>query len=100
MELTSPHRLGSGTSLPKRGLSLSHAEVPPGEKLKAGVGFLISPQLSAVMLDFTQVSKRVAFPNLQVRGEVHRGLLFVLMHTSEAAGSYQLAKRFTVLAVT
>ena len=60
--LTSTHSSGSGTQVLERGWTLSFAGVAPGERRRAGVGFLIAPRISACTLGFTSVDKMVVFP--------------------------------------
>ena len=57
--LTSTHSLGSGTSVLKRGWTSFYAGVFTGERRGAGVGSLIAPQLSANVLEFIPVDKRL-----------------------------------------
>ncbi|MDG2555341.1 reverse transcriptase domain-containing protein [Vibrio parahaemolyticus] len=64
--LTSTHSSGSGTLVLERGWTLSFAGVAPGERRRAGVGFLIAPRLSACTLGFTPVDERVASLRLRV----------------------------------
>ena len=64
--LTSTHSSGSGTQVLERGWTLSFAGVAPGERRRAGVGFLIAPRLSACTLGFTPVDERVASLRLRV----------------------------------
>ncbi|TWW59340.1 hypothetical protein D4764_06G0008700 [Takifugu flavidus] len=58
--LTSTHGKGSGTSLLERGWTLYHSGVADGERRRAGVAILVTPQLSACILEFTPVDERVA----------------------------------------
>ncbi|KAK3513258.1 hypothetical protein QTP70_009704 [Hemibagrus guttatus] len=53
------HSLGSGTQLLERGWTLFFSGVPHGERLWAGVGLLIAPQLSRHVLEFSPVNERV-----------------------------------------
>uniref|UniRef100_A0A8C6MDN2 Endonuclease/exonuclease/phosphatase domain-containing protein n=1 Tax=Nothobranchius furzeri TaxID=105023 RepID=A0A8C6MDN2_NOTFU len=64
--LTSTHSIGSGTQVLKSGWTLSFAGVAPGERQKAGVGFLLAPRLSACVLGFTPEDERVASLRLRV----------------------------------
>ncbi|TWW66954.1 hypothetical protein D4764_20G0009860 [Takifugu flavidus] len=68
--LTSTHSKGSGTSLLKRGWTLYHSGVADGERRRAGVAILVAPQLSACILEFTQVDERVASLRLRVGGRI------------------------------
>ncbi|TWW76582.1 hypothetical protein D4764_13G0012440 [Takifugu flavidus] len=56
--LTSTHSKGSGTSLLERGWTLYHSGVADVERQRAGVAILVSPQLSACILEFTPVDER------------------------------------------
>jgi len=60
VELTSTHSTGSGTKLLERGWTLYFSGVAQSVRRRAGVGILTSPQLSAAVLEFSQVNKRVA----------------------------------------
>uniref|UniRef100_A0A8C6K918 Endonuclease/exonuclease/phosphatase domain-containing protein n=1 Tax=Nothobranchius furzeri TaxID=105023 RepID=A0A8C6K918_NOTFU len=64
--LTSTHSIGSGTQVLERGWTLSFAGVAPGERRRAGVGFLLTPRLSACVLGFTPGDERVASLRLRV----------------------------------
>uniref|UniRef100_A0A8C6KWE7 Endonuclease/exonuclease/phosphatase domain-containing protein n=1 Tax=Nothobranchius furzeri TaxID=105023 RepID=A0A8C6KWE7_NOTFU len=64
--LTTTHSIGSGTQVLERGWTLSFAGVAPGERWRAGVGFLLVPRLSACVLGFTPGDKRVASLRLRV----------------------------------
>ena len=64
--LTLTHGLGSGTSLLERGWILFHSGVARGERHRAYVGILFTPQLCACTLGFTLVDKRVASLHLRV----------------------------------
>uniref|UniRef100_A0A8C6KQA6 Endonuclease/exonuclease/phosphatase domain-containing protein n=1 Tax=Nothobranchius furzeri TaxID=105023 RepID=A0A8C6KQA6_NOTFU len=64
--LTSTHCIGSGTRDLERGWTLYFAGVAPGERWRAGVGFLLAPRLSACVLGFTPGDKRVASLRLRV----------------------------------
>uniref|UniRef100_A0A8C6NR40 Endonuclease/exonuclease/phosphatase domain-containing protein n=1 Tax=Nothobranchius furzeri TaxID=105023 RepID=A0A8C6NR40_NOTFU len=64
--LTSTHSIGSGTQVLERGWTLSFAGVAPGERRRAGVGFLLAPRLSACVLGFTPGDERVASLRLRV----------------------------------
>uniref|UniRef100_A0A8C6LWU7 Reverse transcriptase domain-containing protein n=1 Tax=Nothobranchius furzeri TaxID=105023 RepID=A0A8C6LWU7_NOTFU len=64
--LTSTHCIGSGTRDLERGWTLYFAGVAPGERRRAGVGFLLAPRLSACVLGFTPGDKRVASLRLRV----------------------------------
>lgn len=64
--LTSTHSLGSGTRLLERGWTLHFSGVARGERRRAGVGLLISPQLSRHVLEFSPVNERVASLRLRV----------------------------------
>nr|XP_054603205.1 craniofacial development protein 2-like [Nothobranchius furzeri] len=68
--LTSTHSIGSGTQVLERGWALSFAGVAPGERRRAGVGFLLAPRLSACELGFTPGDERVASLRLQVGEQV------------------------------
>ncbi|KAK3517712.1 hypothetical protein QTP70_016085 [Hemibagrus guttatus] len=57
--LASTHSLGSGTELLERGWSLFFSGVPHSERRRAGVGLLITPQLSCHVLEFSLVNERV-----------------------------------------
>ncbi|KAK3515797.1 hypothetical protein QTP70_032936 [Hemibagrus guttatus] len=59
VRLASTHSLGSGTQLLERGWTLFFSGVPHGERRRAGVGFLIAPQLSPHVLEFSPVNERV-----------------------------------------
>ena len=64
--LTSTHSLGSGTQPLERGWTLHFSGVARGERRRAGVGLLIAPQLSRLVLGFTPVNERVASLHLRV----------------------------------
>ncbi|XP_070412102.1 uncharacterized protein [Nothobranchius furzeri] len=64
--LTSTHSIGSGTQVLERGWTVSFAGVAPGEKRRAGVGFLLAPRLSACVLGFTPRDEWVASLRLRV----------------------------------
>merc|ERR1712035_279511 len=64
--LTSTHSLGSGTQLLERGWTLHFSGVARGERRRAGVGLLIAPQLSCLVLGFTPVNERVTSLRLRV----------------------------------
>ena len=66
--LTSTHSTGSGTKLLERGWTLHFSGVAQGVRRQAGVGILTSPRLSAAVLEFSPVNKRVASMSLQVAG--------------------------------
>ncbi|KAK3556337.1 hypothetical protein QTP70_007103 [Hemibagrus guttatus] len=66
--LASTHSLGSGTQLLERGWTLFFSGVPHGERRRAGVGFLIAPQLSRQVLEFSLVNERVVSLRLQAGG--------------------------------
>ncbi|KAK3525086.1 hypothetical protein QTP86_014816, partial [Hemibagrus guttatus] len=63
--LASAHSLGSGTQLLERGWTLFVSGVPHGERCRAGVGLLISPQLSCHVLEFSPVNERVVSLHLR-----------------------------------
>ena len=83
--LTSTHSSGSGTQVLERGWTLSLAGVAPGERRRAGVGFLIAPRLSAGTLGFTPVDERVASLRLRV-GE--RVLTVVCAYAPNSSSEY------------
>ena len=64
--LTSTHSLGSGTLLLERGWTLHYSGVAHGGRRRAGVGLLIAPHLSRLVLEFTPVNERVASLRLRV----------------------------------
>ncbi|XP_070407391.1 craniofacial development protein 2-like isoform X1 [Nothobranchius furzeri] len=64
--LTSTHSIGSGTQVLERCWTRSFAGVAPGERRRAGVGFLLAPSLSACVLWFTPGHERVAYLRLRV----------------------------------
>uniref|UniRef100_A0A8C6MIB8 Endonuclease/exonuclease/phosphatase domain-containing protein n=1 Tax=Nothobranchius furzeri TaxID=105023 RepID=A0A8C6MIB8_NOTFU len=64
--LTSTHSIGSGTQVLERGWTLSFAGVAPGERWRAGVGFLLAPRLSVCVLGFTLGDERVASLHLRI----------------------------------
>ena len=67
--LTSMH--SSGTSLPERDwMTLIYAGVVQGERQRARVGLSIAPLLSANVLEFTPVDKRVATMRLWLGEQV------------------------------
>uniref|UniRef100_A0A8C6KHB6 Endonuclease/exonuclease/phosphatase domain-containing protein n=1 Tax=Nothobranchius furzeri TaxID=105023 RepID=A0A8C6KHB6_NOTFU len=66
VRLTSTHSIGSGTQVLERGWTLSFAGVAPGERRRAGVGFLLAQRLSACVLGFTPGDERVASLHLRV----------------------------------
>nr|XP_054587806.1 uncharacterized protein LOC129153071 [Nothobranchius furzeri] len=68
--LTSTHSIGSGTQVLERGWTLSFAGVAPGERRRAGVGFLLAQRLSACVLGFIPGDERVASLRLWVRERV------------------------------
>ncbi|XP_033846511.2 trace amine-associated receptor 1-like [Periophthalmus magnuspinnatus] len=51
--LTSMHSLGSGTKFLEKGRTLHFFGIAHGERRRAGVGLLIAPHLSCLMLEFT-----------------------------------------------
>lgn len=53
------HSSISGTSLLAAGWTICFAGVSPGERQMAGMGFLIALLLSAFILEFTLVTKRI-----------------------------------------
>ena len=65
--LTSTHSIGSGSKLLDRGWTLFFSGVAKGVRCRAGVGILTSPWLSAAVLEFTPVDKRVASLRLRAR---------------------------------
>ncbi|KAK3520789.1 hypothetical protein QTP70_032366 [Hemibagrus guttatus] len=67
VRLASTHSLGSGIQLLERGWTLFFSGVPHGERLRAGVGLLIAPQLSRHVLEFSPVNKRVVSLRLRAR---------------------------------
>ena len=83
--LTSTHSSGSGTQVLERGWTLFFAGVAPGERRRAGVGFLIAPRLSACTLGFTPVDERVASLRLRV-GE--RVLTVVCAYAPNSSSEY------------
>uniref|UniRef100_A0A8C6LH35 Endonuclease/exonuclease/phosphatase domain-containing protein n=1 Tax=Nothobranchius furzeri TaxID=105023 RepID=A0A8C6LH35_NOTFU len=83
--LTSAHSIGSGTQVLERGWTLSFAGVAPGERQRAGVGFLLAPRLSAFVLGFTLGGERVASLHLRV-GE--RVLTVVCAYGSNVSSEY------------
>uniref|UniRef100_A0A3B3BLN8 Reverse transcriptase domain-containing protein n=2 Tax=Oryzias melastigma TaxID=30732 RepID=A0A3B3BLN8_ORYME len=64
--LTSTHSLGSETQSLERGWTLYHSGVAHGERRRAGVGLLVSPQLSRQVLEFVPVDERVVSLRLRV----------------------------------
>ena len=83
--LTSTHSSGAGTRVLERGWTLSFAGVAPGERRRAGVGFLVAPRLSAGTLEFTPVDERVASLRLRV-GE--RVLTVVCAYAPNSSSEY------------
>ena len=57
--LTSTHSTGSGIKLLERGWTLYFSGVAQGVRRQVGVGILISPRLSAAMLEFSPVNERL-----------------------------------------
>jgi len=84
--LTSTHSQGSGTELLERGWTLFYSGVTRGERRRAGVGLLVSPQLSRLVLEFTPVDERVASLHLQVEG---RTLTVVSAYGPNGSTEYQ-----------
>ena len=66
--LTSTHSLGSGTQLLERGWTLFYSGVARSERLRAGVGLLIAPQLSCHVLAFSPGEREGRFPAPSGRG--------------------------------
>ncbi|KAL7866069.1 hypothetical protein SRHO_G00113160 [Serrasalmus rhombeus] len=83
--LTSTHSLGSGSNLLERGWTLFFSGVAHGERWRAGVDFLIAPQLGACMLGFSPVDERVASLCLRV-GE--RVLTAVCAYAPNSSSEY------------
>lgn len=57
--LTSTQSFGSGTSILGRGWTLFYAGLAPGERQRAGGGFIIASWLSTSMLEFTPLREWV-----------------------------------------
>ena len=68
--LASTHSIGSGSKLLDRGWTLFFSGVAKGVRRRAAVGILTSPQLSATVLEFTQVDERVASLCLRAGGKL------------------------------
>ena len=66
--LTSMHSTGSGTKLLERGWTFYFSGVAQGVRCQLGVGIFTSPRLSAAVLEFSSVNKRVASMRLQIAG--------------------------------
>uniref|UniRef100_A0A8C6M0S1 Endonuclease/exonuclease/phosphatase domain-containing protein n=1 Tax=Nothobranchius furzeri TaxID=105023 RepID=A0A8C6M0S1_NOTFU len=60
------YSIGSEIQVLERGWTLSFVGVAPGERQRAGVGFLLAPRLSACVLGFTPGDERVASLRLRV----------------------------------
>ena len=66
--LTSAHSLGSGTQHLERDWTFIYSGVARSERLRAGVGLLIAPQLSCHVLAFSPGEREGRFPAPSGRG--------------------------------
>ena len=84
--LTSTHSTGSGTQLLDRDWTLFFSGVAHGLRRKAGVALLVSPQLSASVLEFSPVDERVA--SLRLRVEGGKSLTVVCAYAPNSSAEY------------